>query len=101
MTVVAVVVMLLPQHWRFVAGLVALVAALLDVFCPIIEMLAVLLDPRTWRDRKPSERAIKEFAARYPARPDATPNSGKQPDSNLIADSHATGFSQASASRRR
>lgn len=71
-TVVAIVLTLVSHHWRFVVALATIAGALLDAFFPIVEMVAGLLDPRTWRERKPTEREIKEFAARYPQRSNAS-----------------------------
>ena len=88
MTALAVVMTLVSHQWRFVIGLVTVLAVFLEAFGPIVEMLVVFLNPRNWRrlpERKPTAGEIQElaekFAARYPKQPQATINSGDQPDS--------------------
>src|SRR5262245_61856744 len=80
-SVFAIVLTLLSHHWRIVVGFVTVALALLEAFFPFVEMFAALLDPRALRKRKPTEREINEFAARYPKRPQTTMDPGKPSDS--------------------
>lgn len=71
MTVVAIVVMLVTHHFRFVIGCITVAFWLADPFFPFVELfVASWLNPRRWPPYKPTEAEKQEFAARYPKRPD-------------------------------